>query len=227
MKFINIIVEGNTEENFVNNILVNHFATMNKFVAARKITTGWSKSKSKYVKGGLLKFNHLKKDIENWIYSDKGKENTWYTTLVDLYAFPKDESSPYTLSIQNIADHYTRISELEKAIANTINYRYFIPYVQLHEFEAFLLVDPDKLIGLYPEANNGIKQLKENIGDQNPEEINESPQTSPSKRIIRYLPSYENEKAQAGPLIAADIGLSQLRNKCRHFNDWITQLENV
>lgn len=229
MKFINIniIVEGGTEENFVNDVLVNHFATINKFVYARKITTGWDRLNKKPAKGGLLKYSKFRNDVLRWIKSDKNKEYTFYTSLIDLYAFPKDSESPYTKVIQSIHDHYERIASLESAIAQDINNSCFIPYVQLHEFEAFLLVDPDRLISMYPDEQTGIEKLKKDIGNANPEEINESSQTAPSKRIIKYLPNYKEQKAQVGPLVAKDIGINTLRKKCPHFNGWINKLESL
>ncbi|MHB1922434.1 MAG: DUF4276 family protein [Chitinophagaceae bacterium] len=227
MKFINIIVEGSTEETFVKDVLVKHFSPMNKFVSARKIKSGWDRWNNKPSKGGLLKFDWLKNDVLRWIQSDRQRPNTWYTTFIDLYAFPKDEKSPYTQEIQNIVDHYQRIRELEAGIAKVIQHPNFIPYVQLHEFEAFLLVDPNRLLVMYPDGHKGINKLKNNIGTINPEEINESPQTAPSKRIIQYLPNYKGQKAQVGPLVAEDIGLNLLRQKCPHFHDWITKLESI
>lgn len=80
---------------------------------------------------------------------------------------------------------------------------------------------------MYPNGQNGILRLKNDIGSKNPEEINESPQNSPSKRIIQHLPDYKGQKAQIGPLVAEDIGLTTLRKNCPHFNDWITKLENI
>jgi len=111
MKFINIIVEGSSEEAFVNDVLVNHFAPVNKFISARKIETGWDRINSKPAKGGfgrIQKYAKFRNDILNWIQSDRGKADTWYTTFVDLYAFPKDSESPYTVQIQGILDHYWR-----------------------------------------------------------------------------------------------------------------------
>jgi hypothetical protein len=116
MKFINIVVEGSSEETFVNDVLVGHFAQMNKFVSARKIETGWDKLNKKPAKGGfgrIPKYSKFRNDIINWIQSDRGKANTWYTTFVDLYAFPKDSESPYTIQIQNLTDYYQKISSLE------------------------------------------------------------------------------------------------------------------
>jgi hypothetical protein len=80
---------------------------------------------------------------------------------------------------------------------------------------------------MYPNGQNGINRLKKEIENKRPEEINESPQTAPSKRIIKYLPDYEGQKAQVGPMVAEEIGLTALRHNCPHFNDWITKLENI
>ena len=80
---------------------------------------------------------------------------------------------------------------------------------------------------MYPDQQSGINRLKRNIGNKDPEKINESEHSAPSKRIIKYLPDYENQKAQVGPLVAEDIGLSELRRKCPHFNAWITRLEEL
>ena len=227
MKYINIIAEGSSEEAFVNDVLVHHFAHMNKFVSVRKIETGWDRINNKPAKGGLLKYIKLRNDILRWIQSDRGKQDTWYTTFVDLYAFPKDSLSPYTPQLQTIVNPYQKITALEAAIAQDINHPNFIPYVQLHEFEALLMVEPDRLLGMYPDGQKGITRLKRDINGMNPEEINESPQTAPSKRIIKHLPDYAGQKAQVGPMVAQDIGLNLLRQKCPHFNEWITALENL
>lgn len=227
MKNLHIIVEGSSEETFVNDVLVKHFAALNIFVSARKIKTGWDRINNKPAKGGLLKYIKFRNDVLRWIQSDNGRANTFYTSFIDLYAFPKDAESPYTAQIQSIVDPYQKIAALETAIGQNISHRNFIPYVQLHEFEALLLVEPDRLLTMYPDGQTGITRLKRDIGNTNPEEINESPQTAPSKRIIQYLPNYEGQKAQVGPLVAEDIGLNLLRQKCPHFNEWINKLENI
>ncbi|TAF45928.1 MAG: DUF4276 family protein [Sphingobacteriales bacterium] len=227
MKNLHIIVEGSSEEVFVNDVLVKHFAALDIFVSARKIKTGWDRINNKPAKGGLLKYIKFRNDVLRWVESDNGRANTFYTSFIDLYAFPKDSESPYTQQIQNIVDPYKKIVALETAIGQDINHPTFIPYVQLHEFEALLLVDPDRLLTMYPDGQNGIARLKRDIGQMNPEEVNDSPQTAPSKRIIQYLPNYEGQKAQVGPLVAEDIGLNLLRQKCPHFNEWINKLENI
>jgi hypothetical protein len=227
MKNLQIIVEGSSEETFVNDVMVKHFAALNIFISTRKIRSGWDRINNKPAKGGLSKYIKFKNEILRWIESDRGRADTFYSSFIDLYAFPKDSQSPYSTQIQNIPNPYQKIKTLEAAIALNINHPNFIPYVQLHEFEALLLVDPDKLIAMFTDEQVRINRLKRNISNLKPEEINDSPQTAPSKRIIQYLPNYEGQKAQVGPLVAEEIGLSILRNNCPHFNDWITKLENL
>ena len=225
MRHLNIVVEGSSEESFVNDILVGHFAPTGTYVSARKIKTGWDRIHNKPAKGGLLKYRRFRDDVLRWIQSDRNSSHTWYTSMLDLYAFPRDNESPYEEDIQRISDPYLKVERLEAAIAADINHERFIPYVQLHEFETFLLVDPGRLIKMYPDRQASINRIKRDIAKKNPEEINESPQASPSKRIIKHLPQYEFQKAQVGPLVAEDIGLTELRSKCSHFNKWINTLE--
>lgn len=59
----------------------------------------------------------------------------------------------------------------------------------------------------------------------NPELIDEGKATAPSKRIIKLVPEYD--KVSVGADIAAINGVEFLKEKCRHFNDWITTLENL
>ncbi|MDV7397185.1 DUF4276 family protein, partial [Arthrospira platensis SPKY1] len=56
-----------------------------------------------------------------------------------------------------------------------------------------------------------------------PEEINDHPQTAPSKRLISLLKGYD--KALHGPLVALDIGLDRLRVENPRFDAWIKRLE--
>lgn len=225
MKHLNIVVEGSSEEAFVNDVLKPHLALLNIFVAARRITTGWDRMNKRPAKGGLLYYRWFKNDLLNWITADRGNPNCHYTSMLDLYAFPKGGDSPYTESIQAIQNPYQKIAALESAISQDINHPRFIPYIQLHEFETFVMVNPDRLIVLYPDKQNSINRLKDNIGAIAPELVNDSPQTAPSKRIIQFIPEYEGLKAQVGPMVAEDIGITTLRTACPHFNDWLTRLE--
>jgi len=98
-----------------------------------------------------------------------------------------------------------------------------LPYLSLHEFEALLLADPGE-IGT--SLSGQTSRLEEEVsGFRSPEEIDEGPETHPAARIVRLLPSYR--KAVHGPLAAARIGLKSMRQRCPHFDNWVTRLERL
>jgi hypothetical protein len=59
----------------------------------------------------------------------------------------------------------------------------------------------------------------------NPELINEGKETAPSKRLEKQIPGYK--KVVFANRIAQAIGLSAMRRKSPHFNDWITKPEAI
>jgi hypothetical protein len=115
---------------------------------------------------------------------------------------------------------------LEKRFFEEINDYRFIPYIQVHEFEALLFAEPEKFAIAYPNRQNQIRQLiKIRSQFESPEEINEGSNTAPSKRIKAILPEYE--KRTAGPLIALEIGLEKLCEENHHFNQWIEKIKRL
>jgi hypothetical protein len=107
-------------------------------------------------------------------------------------------------------------------------HRRFVPYLQLHEFEALILSDPTKFDVRFIEHQKGIQALiVECSSYQSPELIDDNETTAPSKRIIAKIPDYEGSKHSAGPLIAKQIGLTAIRQKCSHFDSWLTKLETL
>ncbi len=62
-------------------------------------------------------------------------------------------------------------------------------------------------------------------GIPTPEEIDDSPQTTPSKRIAQIVRGYD--KPFMGNLAILQIGLPKIRSECRHFDDGLTCLEHT
>ena len=218
---LNIIVEGQTEETFINKILRPHFGDINVFANARCIGTG--RKRERIFRGGMISYNKAKKDIELWMKQEKG-DDVRFTTMFDLYRLPAD--FPGYEDAKRQTDPYDKVKNLENELQEDIASDRFIPYIQLHEFEALLYAGLDKFHFYYLDHGSQITSLKQDVsGIANPELINENPETAPSKRIIKYLPSYDREKPSAGPIIAEHIGLQTLRAKCLHFNSWVSQLE--
>lgn len=146
--------------------------------------------------------------------------------MVDLYALPND--FPQFDEAKRKNDPYQKVEQLETALFNDINDRRFIPYIQLHEFEALILSEPSKLAERFPEYEQQVEQLCDICGDFiSPELINDGATTAPSKRINQFIPGYKGSKVSVAPLIAGKIGLTKIREKCPHFHQWLSQLENL
>jgi hypothetical protein len=119
------------------------------------------------------------------------------------------------------------VAVLETALENEIGDVRFLPFIQLHEFEALLYCDLSELQHRIADSQPGISALQREVQDLEPEEINEGSSTAPSKRIIRHVPIYERNKVRVGAPAAAAIGLPKFRLRCPHFGAWITKLEKL
>jgi hypothetical protein len=101
----------------------------------------------------------------------------------------------------------------------------FIPFVIMHEFEALLFSDCEAFsrgIGR-PDLCGAMQSVRGAF--TNPEEINDSPLTAPSKRVEALLPNYQ--KPFLGTLAVIEIGLNRIRQECPHFGAWLTRLEQI
>ncbi|MBF0286016.1 MAG: DUF4276 family protein [Magnetococcales bacterium] len=223
MPRLNILVEGQTEEAFVNGTLAPHLMSRGVTTAVRCICR--KRKRTRENSGGIVPFESFRKDLNRWMGEDRG---AYFTSMVDLYALPRDWPGFDEAALQA---PYEKVEVLEKVLDKTINCGDqwgFLPYIQLHEFEALLFSDPRQFAWEFVEHEQPIKALMGIVqGEDNPELINDGIETAPSKRIIKLLPEYEDRKVSAGASIAERIGLPLLREKCRHFHEWLSQLEKL
>ena len=220
---LNILCEGQTEEAFVNRVLRPHLASFGIFTVAQLIPKRGN-SNSRAFKGGWLSYFAVRKALLEWMKSEH-RAGVWFTTMLDLYAIPQDY--PRLEDARKIGEPRERVAFLEDVLRKNIitdDLWRFTPYLQLHEFEALIFADPAKLNYEYIEHDRQIANLSAvaaEIGD--PEMINDSPMTAPSKRILTEIPEYS--KVKSGALVADRIGLPILRERCEHFGAWLSELE--
>ena len=229
-KIIHVLCEGQTEQGFVEEVLRPYLQAQGvKSVKGILITT----NKKKNARGGMLSYNHAVTDIGLLRQTKKDDEYVRhiFTTMFDLYALPND--FPGYAVAQTIRDPYARVNSLEADFARDINDGRFIPYIQLHEFEALLFCGIAHIAKYYPGCDKRCKQLEKDLLDAggNPELINNDPSTAPSKRIIKAIEGdkkthYNYNKPVTGKNVAKQIGIETLRAECRHFNEWIEKLVN-
>jgi hypothetical protein len=101
----------------------------------------------------------------------------------------------------------------------------FLPYLQLHEYEGLLFSDPGAFArGIY--QLHLARQFQAVRGSfPTPEDIDDSPDSAPSKRILSICPSYN--KMLDGTRAASAVGIENMRHECPHFRDWVESLAQL
>lgn len=222
MKKIIIVVEGSTEEKFVRQVIQPHFLPK-VYVDAQK----WITNRKLGSSGGGESYDLIENHVSRLISRYKSDKDVFISTMIDFYEFPQQGNTVYTEEVKKINGGINKVLMLEKKMEDRFNHKNFIPYVQLYEYETLLLVEPNELRVFYTDKHKEINLLKGEIAGKAPEEINDTPEGAPSKRITKYLPFYKNQKTTAGVITAGSIGLPKLRANCPHFNNWLTLLEGL
>lgn len=216
MKRLYVVVEGQAEQSFVKEVLAPCLWSRGDVsVVPILIKTG------RIGRGGFVNFHHLK-DMVLGLLSNKKATDLIVTTFVDFFRIPSNVPG-YAESMLKGADA-SKADALQEAMSEVIKDRRFVPYIQLHEFEALLFSN-----------NSGFEYLWDNsqysktceiiISYPNPEDINSGPSTAPSKRLINIKPDYN--KVIEGNLIALQVGINDMINKCPRFAKWIESLVDL
>ena len=217
MTRIKVLVEGPAEEKFVKEILYPQLVHHNIFIESVTVCNKVEKSGKRH-KGGYTPYSSIKKQIKNFLGDSS---LTYVTTMFDYYALYEDfpgMDSPIS------GKAYEKVAFLENKLKNDIGDRRFIPYIQLHEFESLLFSSIDGISNFT--SNQVIINEFQSIITQypNPEDINNSPETAPSKRIEKIIKGYR--KPLHGISILKNIEFQEILNKCPHFSEWINKISN-
>ena len=219
-------IEGETEENFVNAILAPHLQSRGfSSVGARLLGNARQRER----RGGIRGWPSVRTDILRHLKQDRGSVAT---TMVDYYGLPSDGPGAWPGRGGSGARGVPgKAAVVEDALAQDVGREMgsgfdrhrFIPYVVMHEFEALLFSDCDRFgagIGR-PDLAPRFQEVRDAFA--NPEEIDDSPITAPSRRVEGLAPGYQ--KPLDGTLAALEIGLSRMRGNCPLFADWLDRLE--
>ncbi|MFU8790139.1 MAG: DUF4276 family protein [Methylobacter sp.] len=194
---IGISVEGSTEEHFVKILLVPYFSQKGIYVTPISIH-------------GNISVDRVKRELENLAYNFD-----YVSTFYDFYGFKRKVEGETKTTLE---------SRIKGAIKEELREK-LIPYIQMYEFEGLLFSSPEAIAlvlqdeSLNAWANNILEDF-----DNNPEKVNNSTETAPSKRFEK---STNYRKTTHGPNIAKQIGLVKMRDMCSGFDDWLTQLEEL
>ena len=210
MKTVIIICEGPTEEVFCRNLLSQYLQNSCR-IEIRLL-------------GGNCNWQRIRDMAEKAL---KQQKNALVTTFFDYYGVKTKKFPNWKETVGiNKANVRERIEILESGMLEEIdsNLRYrFIPYVQLHEFEALLFNNIEVFDEMFEFEQYDRAELLNIFNEfSDPEMIDQGTETSPSHRLIKIIPAYR--KVIQGNAIAEKIGIEQIRQKNKHFNDWIEQL---
>ena len=206
-----VLVEGETERSFINEVLAVELGKKMVFLDALSID-------------GDVKFERVQHRIGDFL---KQRPDIYVTTFFDYYGvkkWPGVDRVPQNAApgeIARIVNEATR-KRVQQLFPELWTEKRFIPYMAIHEFEALLFSDSDILALELDIQRNEIDSIVFESGG--PEAINNDPHTAPSKRLIQ-LTDDQFSKTTQGIIIAEAIGIPKMRAKCPVFNGWLEQLE--
>lgn len=129
------VVEGYTEEALFNRVLLPHLAGHDLQVQGATIVGKTKAKKRDQPQRGGGKYSDWVQDLRRITANPNPAFR--FTTLFDLYGLPDDfPERGRQVSDRSNAD---RCDRLEQVLADQIDDWRFIPYLQLHEFEALVL----------------------------------------------------------------------------------------
>ena len=214
-RVLNILVEGQTEREFVTSLIVPYLFEQ-EIYTVRPITIETSPG----FKGGDIRYrDRYKPNIQRIL---RGREDLIVTSLIDFYRLRND--FPNYIESRLLGTPQEKVELIERGCFEDINDPRYIPYIQLHEFEGLLFSAPNGFNELFPGLPpRNIRRLIEVIDEYpNPELINDRPQYAPSKRLIDLIPDYQ--KPLYGNMIALENGINVILEKCPRFRCWIETL---
>jgi hypothetical protein len=218
MKRALILVEGQTEERFVKQVLSPHLLSLDLSITRTLLVTKVVKHGSRF-KGGVTSFERFESDLRRLLGG--AGDGALVTTMLDYYRLPtdfpgmKDRPAPI--------DHVVRVRHIEQALLSHFDDRRFLPFLALHEFEAWVFSCPLTLPDVMVEPDKQPAFAAICDGVRTPEQINERPGQNPAARIESIFPAYR--KVLHGPTAVGRIGLQLIRDRCAHFDRWLGRLE--
>ena len=203
-----ISVEGQTEEEFVKDVLKEHLKPFD--VDVTPVQVGSARNRWK---GGNVSESVLIAEMRLLSYNFDA-----VTSLVDFYGFRGKLDRTADELVADLRE------ELRGKLGPRARFDRVITYVQLHEFEGLLFSRPAAFRSVPDATEESVAKLHSiRARFASPEDINDSASTAPSKRLRKALPRYR--KTVDGPRVARRIGLTGIRQECVRFNGWLARLE--
>lgn len=219
-----VVCEGETEEEFVRDVLAPGLCGLGLYLEPQMVDT------SPGHRGGALNYDRVKPHLRNTL---RQKSAPVVTTLFDLYKvdkrFPGYEQSMDTPDLGQRLDVLRHALHADVVTAAGCRPERFIPHIQPYEFEALLFSDVASLSLVNPSwPKKSIDRLLEiRNAAASPEHINDRPETKPAAHLERELSNPSYRKRRHGPIAVQKIGLSKIETECAFFAAWLAQIREL
>ena len=141
-----MLVEGQSEEIFVKQTLTPHLADHGVFVQPIVLWTKRLGSGGGY-RGGVSNWGQIQRSLLPLTYDT----DAWITTLLDFYGLPEDVPGYQEALLPG--DVRERVSLLETRLEAEVAHTRFIPFLALHEFEAWVFCNGSVLAKHFDRAD--------------------------------------------------------------------------
>jgi hypothetical protein len=215
MRHVALVVEGQTEEQFVKRILDPWAYKYDTYLQPIIVKT--SQVKNQPARRGGGRWKHYEPLIRRVLSSS---HLSLVTTLIDFYGYPPDAPGA-----QCPSPHQPRecASLRETEMARAINDQRFLPNVALHEFETWVIaaaVATGSFLGNTDIATKLQRAVAEAGGEA--ELVDDAPATSPSHRIYDVKPDFL--KTTEGIAAIESAGLQAVAAACPKLRVWLDRL---
>lgn len=217
MRQIHVLVEGATEERLVQQVFQPELVASDVWITPVTLKTRRAAGRP-HDKGGVSKWPRIEHDIRGLL---RNSALDAVTTMLDLYGLPSDTPG---LSGAPTGDPYARVEHVEAAMAEAIGDPRFLPFLALHETEAWVLAAAQELAELVAASKLADILRAQVAAAGGPERVNGGSGTAPSKRLLKAHPTYR--KVVDGPDAIELRGLDALRADCPHLDGWLKRLES-
>jgi uncharacterized membrane protein YheB (UPF0754 family) len=159
-----ISVEGATEREFVNQLIMPYFSERDILITPVSMN-------------GNISLDRIRHELPPLLGSFD-----YVTTFYDLYGFKRRQGKSAEQLEQNLLE-----------LVNPERQRRLIPYIQQYEFETLVFSEPEVIADELQEADKQeqLKAILQEAGE--PEQINDGMDTCPSRRLKTLFPHYDKK----------------------------------
>jgi hypothetical protein len=212
-----MLVEGQSEEIFVKQTLTPYLAERRVYVQPPIVL--WTKriSSGGGYRGGVSNWHQILRSLAPLTFDS----DAWVTTLLDFYGLPSDVPG-YQIA-GGPGNPREKVVALQEQLFAEVNCPRFIPFLALHEFEAWVFCAPKVVAAHFDRESLAahVEQAVFHAGE--PEFINHGENTHPKARLKAMATGYK--ETSDGPTLMGKIGIPTIRAACPHFAAWLDRLE--